>query len=100
MVAKLPDALDTTFGPCCTATPPHEFPAAEKVEIRDGATVEGDVVSPQIAIGEGAQFHGSVDMSQRARSAPRTTPPQRPPCHRKCPDVRHGAASGGSASAP
>lgn len=39
--------------------------ASEKVDIRDGATVDGDVVSPRVAIAEGAQFHGSVDMKPR-----------------------------------
>jgi len=39
--------------------------ASEKVDIRDGATVDGNVVSPRVAIAEGAQFHGSVDMKPR-----------------------------------
>src|SRR5678809_296996 len=30
--------------------------ASEKVDIRDGATVDGDVVSPKVSIAEGAQF--------------------------------------------
>jgi cytoskeletal protein CcmA (bactofilin family) len=38
--------------------------ASEKLDIRDGASVDGDVVSPRVAIAEGAQFHGSVDMKQ------------------------------------
>ena len=41
--------------------------ASEKVDIRDGASVEGDVVSPKVAIAEGAQFHGSVDMQSGAK---------------------------------
>jgi cytoskeletal protein CcmA (bactofilin family) len=41
--------------------------ASEKVEIRDGASVAGDVVSPRLAIAEGAQFHGSVDMQRGAK---------------------------------
>jgi cytoskeletal protein CcmA (bactofilin family) len=41
--------------------------ASEKVDIRDGATVEGDVASPKVAIAEGAQFRGSVDMKQAPR---------------------------------
>ena len=41
--------------------------ASEKVDIRDGATVEGDVVSPKVAIAEGAHFHGSVDMQYGAK---------------------------------
>jgi cytoskeletal protein CcmA (bactofilin family) len=48
--------------------------ASEKVDIRDGATVDGDVVAPRVAIAEGAQFHGSVDMQQGAkRTQPSTT---------------------------
>ena len=41
--------------------------ASEKVDIRDGATVDGDVASPKVAIAEGAQFHGSVDMKPASR---------------------------------
>jgi cytoskeletal protein CcmA (bactofilin family) len=41
--------------------------AAEKVDIRDGASMDGDVVSPKVAIAEGAQFHGSVDMQRGAK---------------------------------
>lgn len=43
--------------------------ASEKVDIRDSATVEGNVLSPKVAIAEGAQFHGSVDM-QRSTKRP------------------------------
>lgn len=45
--------------------------ASEKIDIRDGASVTGDVASPRVAIAEGAQFHGSVDMQ---RGAKRTLP--------------------------
>jgi cytoskeletal protein CcmA (bactofilin family) len=41
--------------------------ASEKVEIRDGASVVGDVASPRVAIAEGAQFQGSVDMQRGAK---------------------------------
>ena len=40
--------------------------ASDKVEIRDGAAVDGDVISPRVAIAEGARFHGSVDMQQKS----------------------------------
>src|SRR5262247_2813721 len=40
--------------------------ASEKVDIRDGASVDGDVVAPKVAIAEGGQFHGSVDMKRSA----------------------------------
>jgi cytoskeletal protein CcmA (bactofilin family) len=41
--------------------------ASEKVDIRDGASVAGDVASPRVAIAEGAQFRGSVDMQRGAK---------------------------------
>src|SRR5918993_92999 len=37
----------------------------EKVEIRDGGSVDGDIVSPRVAIAEGAHFRGSVDMQKK-----------------------------------
>lgn len=47
--------------------------ASEKVDIRDNGSVDGDIVSPRVAIAEGAHFRGSVDM-QRG-----TTKGQQPP---------------------
>src|SRR6476659_3209839 len=43
--------------------------ATEKVDIRDNGSVDGDIVSPRVAIAEGAHFRGSVDM-QRKGTAP------------------------------
>ena len=40
--------------------------ASEKVDIRDGGSVDGDIVSPRVAIAEGAHFRGSVDMQRRS----------------------------------
>jgi cytoskeletal protein CcmA (bactofilin family) len=40
--------------------------AGEKVDIRDGGSVEGDIVSPRVAIAEGAHFRGSIDMQKKA----------------------------------
>ena len=40
--------------------------ASEKVDIRDGGSVEGDIVSPRVAIAEGAHFRGSVDMQRKS----------------------------------
>src|SRR5687768_18195273 len=45
--------------------------AAEKVEIRDKGSVEGDIVAPRVAIADGANFRGSIDMR---RDEPGTTP--------------------------
>ena len=42
--------------------------ASEKVEIRDGGSVDGDIVSPRVAIAEGAHFRGSVDMQKKGGS--------------------------------
>jgi len=35
------------------------------VDIRDGGSVDGDIVSPRVAIAEGAHFRGSVDMQRK-----------------------------------
>ena len=43
--------------------------ASEKVDIRDNGSVDGDIISPRVAIAEGAHFRGSVDM-QRAGAKP------------------------------
>jgi len=38
--------------------------ATEKVDIRDGGSVDGDIISPRVAIAEGAHFRGSIDMQR------------------------------------
>jgi cytoskeletal protein CcmA (bactofilin family) len=43
--------------------------ASEKVDIRDGGSVDGDIISPRVAIAEGAHFRGSVDMQRAGASA-------------------------------
>jgi cytoskeletal protein CcmA (bactofilin family) len=47
--------------------------ASEKVDIRDNGSVDGDIISPRVAIAEGAHFRGSVDM-QRKAAAPAPAP--------------------------
>jgi cytoskeletal protein CcmA (bactofilin family) len=49
--------------------------ATEKVDIRDGGSVDGDIISPRVAIAEGAHFRGSVDM-QRKGGQPAAAAPQ------------------------
>lgn len=49
--------------------------ASEKVDIRDNGSVDGDIVSPRVAIAEGAHFRGSVDMQ---RGAPKGAPAKAP----------------------
>jgi cytoskeletal protein CcmA (bactofilin family) len=60
--------------------------ASEKVDIRDGGSVDGDIVSPRVAIAEGAHFRGSVDMQRRGpqtgqgqQARPANAPQQQPP---------------------
>ena len=43
--------------------------ASEKVDIRDKGSVDGDIVSPRVAIAEGAHFRGSVDMQRKTAAA-------------------------------
>ena len=40
--------------------------ASEKVDIRDGGAIEGDIVAPRVAIAEGACFRGSIDMQRKS----------------------------------
>jgi cytoskeletal protein CcmA (bactofilin family) len=52
--------------------------ATDKVDIRDGGSVDGDIISPRVAIAEGAHFRGSVDM-QRKTVQPAVTTATLPP---------------------
>ena len=64
----------------------------DKVEIRDGGSVDGDIVSPRVAIADGAHFRGSVDMQRRGGDAKPQQPQQRPaaqtvPAAQQAPEV-------------
>jgi cytoskeletal protein CcmA (bactofilin family) len=50
--------------------------ATEKVDIRDGGSVDGDIVSPRVAIAEGAHFRGSVDMQRKGQSQAQAQQPR------------------------
>jgi cytoskeletal protein CcmA (bactofilin family) len=39
--------------------------ATEKINIRENGSVDGDITAPKIAITEGAQFRGSIDMQRQ-----------------------------------
>ena len=52
--------------------------ASEKLDIRDSGSVEGDIVSPVVAIAEGAHLRGSVDMQKKPAAAPATGQPPKP----------------------
>ena len=49
--------------------------ASEKVDIRDNGSVDGDIISPRVAIAEGAHFRGSVDMQRAGAEACRPGQP-------------------------
>ncbi len=53
--------------------------ASEKVDIRDGGSVDGDIISPRVAIAEGAHFRGSVDMQRKPAGAQASKPAAAPP---------------------
>jgi cytoskeletal protein CcmA (bactofilin family) len=42
-----------------------DITASEKVDIRDNGSVDGNIISPRVAIAEGAHFRGSVDMQRK-----------------------------------
>ena len=52
--------------------------ASEKVDIRDAGSVDGDIISPRVAIAEGAHFRGSVDMQRKggASQPPKAVAPE------------------------
>jgi cytoskeletal protein CcmA (bactofilin family) len=52
--------------------------ATEKVDIRDNGSVDGDIVSPRVAIAEGAHFRGSVDMQRKVAPAQAPAPGVKP----------------------
>jgi len=55
--------------------------ATEKVDIRDGGSVDGDIVSPRVAIAEGAHFRGSVDMQRQGAAKPQQPQQQAKPAN-------------------
>ena len=50
--------------------------ATDRVEIRDGGSVDGDIIAPRVAIADGAHFRGSVDMQRKATPAAAEKPAQ------------------------
>jgi cytoskeletal protein CcmA (bactofilin family) len=52
--------------------------ASDKVDIRDNGSVDGDIVSPRVAIAEGAHFRGSVDMQRKGGAQPQAAKPVGP----------------------
>src|SRR5258705_1180298 len=50
--------------------------ASDKVDIRDNGSVDGDIISPRVAIAEGAHFRGSVDMQRKGQPQGKAPQPQ------------------------
>jgi len=44
----------------------------EQLRIRQSGTVRGNIVAPRVALEDGANFKGSIDMSPKERSLPAT----------------------------
>jgi cytoskeletal protein CcmA (bactofilin family) len=57
--------------------------ATEKVDIRDRGSVDGDIISPRVAIAEGAHFRGSVDMGRGGVSKKDSKTPAAPAAGQK-----------------
>ncbi len=68
---------------------------SEKLEIRDSGTVEGDIVSPRLAVADGATFRGRVDMNRGQAGAKLAAAPATPAQARR-PEAAVVAASGQS----
>ena len=69
--------------------------ASDKVDIRDNGSVDGDIVSPRVAIAEGAHFRGSVDM-QRKAGAPQAQGAKPAPPQAAAAPPQQGQAAPGS----
>src|SRR5688572_2787773 len=75
--------------------------ATDKVEIRDGGSVDGDIVSPRVAIAEGAHFRGSVDMQRKgAQGSDKAQPNQQQPQQQRPAQPPAGTQSSGAAQVP
>ena len=81
--------------------------AAERVEIRDSGSVDGDLSAPRVAISDGAHFRGSIDMQRGSQSA--AVKPEVPKAGEKAGETRSAtapapavsvAAASGSSGAP
>jgi cytoskeletal protein CcmA (bactofilin family) len=66
--------------------------ATDKVDIRDNGSVDGDIVSPRVAIAEGAHFRGSVDMQRKAGAEPKAPAQSKPAAPAAAPQAQPAAA--------
>jgi cytoskeletal protein CcmA (bactofilin family) len=47
--------------------------AADSVDVRPGASVDGDIVAPRVSIAQGSRFQGSIDMQERVQPPARAS---------------------------
>jgi len=59
--------------------------ASETVEIRESGSVDGDIISPRVAIADGAHFRGSIDMQRKGQAAAKGAAAPEPPAPSKIP---------------
>ncbi len=67
--------------------------ASEKVDIRDNGSVDGDIISPRVAIAEGAHFRGSVDMQRKGAQPQQGQPKQAQPAAQSQPQPQQQVAA-------
>jgi cytoskeletal protein CcmA (bactofilin family) len=72
--------------------------ASEKVDIRDNGSVDGDIISPRVAIAEGAHFRGSVDMQRAGVKGQQA--PAKPATHTHTPTPTAAASTPAPAPTP
>jgi cytoskeletal protein CcmA (bactofilin family) len=59
--------------------------ASETVVIRDTGSVDGDIVSPRVAIADGAHFRGSIDMQRKGPAPSKGPAAPETPAHARVP---------------
>ena len=52
-----------------------DITASERIDIREEGSVDGNIVSPRVAIADGAHFRGSVDIQKKGSQGGKPQPP-------------------------
>jgi cytoskeletal protein CcmA (bactofilin family) len=52
-----------------------DITASERIDIREEGSVDGNIVSPRVAIADGAHFRGSVDVQKKGAQGGKPQPP-------------------------
>jgi cytoskeletal protein CcmA (bactofilin family) len=67
--------------------------AGERIDIRDKGIVEGNLAAPRVAIADGAQFRGSVDMQGAGKFADTASESKPTPAPAPTPTVVHPSSA-------